>query len=134
MRCRWLCFGTASGISDVRGEGIMVKFFYSDTDDSGGFIPRGDPDPHDAYLRHAENWFILKTVYAKGGIMEKFQATTELVICERKMDYWYRKTNFDPQKIEKRLKEMSTQWGLEFGTGQFDSRQRNWIRQAGKKK
>jgi hypothetical protein len=91
---------------------------------------RGTPNPHKNYVKHVQNWFYLKFVLSKTpSITDKFQATKELAICERKLDYWYRQPSFDPKEVEKDLRDLKATWGTEFKLNDFDATQRKWLAQ-----
>lgn len=107
-----------------------MTFIYSDTEDkpTHGF-KGGKVNPIKGYLKHLENWFFLRHICIQGSTLDKFQATHELTICERKLDYHYRKPEFDPAQIEARLSELQTQWSLKYRANDYDETQRKWIRQ-----
>jgi hypothetical protein len=105
-----------------------MKFFYSDTEPREPWRGGRMPDPCSAYLAHANNWFILKRHYALGTLPEKLQATRELAICERKLDFWYNKGDFDFKKIEEEIKSLASQWEIPFVPGTYTEQQRKWLR------
>jgi hypothetical protein len=105
-------------------------FIYSDTDDKPtGFVPKFNIDPHPAYLKHAANWFYLRLIYSNGSTLDKFQATKELAICDRKLKYWSSKPTFNPDLVETEVKRLSKEWGLEFLAGKYDEVQDKWLKQ-----
>jgi hypothetical protein len=106
-----------------------MKFFYSDTEPREPWRGGRPPDPHVAYLNHLRNWFELKRYYALGTLPDKLQATRELVICERKLDYWRRKPDFNQEKVIAKQRILAAMWEIEFVPNTFDETQQKWIRQ-----
>lgn len=104
-------------------------FVYDDTERPKGFSGGKILDPHKPYIKHLGNWFFLRHICMNGSIQDKFQATKEMIICERKLDYWYRKPGFDPNKVTAELSTLRKQWNFEYKRDNFDYMQRNWIRQ-----
>ena len=107
----------------------MAVFIYSDIEERKPFTARGPIDPHKPYLKHVENWFYLRLIYSNGTTIDKLQATKELAICDRKLEYWSRKPTFDQAKVEVSIKEMGKQWNLEFTPNSYDALQQRWLKQ-----
>jgi hypothetical protein len=96
---------------------------------------KGTPDCHKNYVKHLGNWFYLKFIVKNtSSLIDKFQATRELAICECKLDYWYKKPDFDPKQIELALDDLKTKWILDFRADDFDDIQRKWIASHSTKK
>lgn len=108
----------------------MSVFVYSDTEERKAFGMRGTVDPHKPYLKHAANWFFLRLIYSNGSVLDKFQATKELAICDRKLEYWSRKPNFDPTAVEEELRKLKKEWNLEFHPNRYDELQQKWLKQV----
>jgi len=74
----------------------------------GTFIP-SNFDPNLQLYKHLENYFYLKFILNKSDRpLEKIQASKELEICERKMTFWKRQSDYcedtfmsDQDKIRK---------------------------------
>lgn len=109
-----------------------MKFFYSDTDPREPFRGGRSPDVHRAYLIHLSNWFELKRYYALGSLPEKLQATKELAICERKLEFWSKRPDFSQEKVQAEQKRLSDLWGIPFVPNTYDERQRKWLRHSKK--
>lgn len=109
-------------------------FLYSDTEEKrpgrfkGG---RGTPNPHNQYIKHLENWFFLKHICAVGSLPYKFQATIELVICERKLDYWSRKPNFIFKKVEDEQNRLASIWKIDLCFSEYNDQQLKWLKAKG---
>lgn len=110
----------------------MATIIYDDTEPHTHFRGfKGTPNPHKNYVRHLGNWFYLKFVLTKtASLIDKFQATKELAICERKLDYWYRQPTFDPKEVEPEVRNLKSTWGMEFKANDFDATQRKWLANA----
>lgn len=69
-------------------------------------------NPNKPYARHLGNWYYLKFLYTNGTILEKRQAQMELVICERKLAFWYKHPCFSIEEAGKAIKELQAQWNI----------------------
>lgn len=70
-------------------------FFYADVSSgSSGKINFDRLDPVKQFLKHYENSLFLKHYMSVGNFTERAQASKEMGICERKMQYWARNKNF----------------------------------------
>ena len=74
-----------------------------------GFRPEAC-DATKLYLYHYENSLTLTFFLQNGNAKEKHQASTELVICERKMAYWHRQANFDEGKALAEIQKLKRKW------------------------
>lgn len=87
-------------------------FFYTDTGPKSSF----DPDlvnrlnPNTMYIKHLENLYVLKFIELKSDkFFEKVQASKEIKICEKKLEFWERKITNQPL-IDNKIKQLKTQW------------------------
>ena len=67
-------------------------------------------NPNKQYYRHLENWFFLKLTIRNGNMIDRHQASKELAICDRKLEYWYKKPNFDMKQAERDISELKSTW------------------------
>ena len=85
-------------------------FFYSDTEKSSfkGSFNASNYNPNDMICKHLENYFFLKFILLKSeDRIEKHQASKELDICERKMNFWKKQSSFHlthPEVTARRIK------------------------------
>lgn len=81
-----------------------MMFFYSDTEKrtfNSAFYAE-DYDANRMICKHLENYFFLKFILLKSDdTVEKHHASKELEICERKMNFWKRQSNFCSKQYEK---------------------------------
>lgn len=89
-------------------------FCYSDDDHivrRSGVMPK-NLDPHVVYLSHYKNlmylFFIAK--HPDTTYVERFQAEKELKICNRKLDYWKRNSEFNYDSVEAQVQQLKAQW------------------------
>lgn len=71
-------------------------FFYKDDrEDFNPYVVKR-MDPTKAYLRHYDNMLFLQFIlnYSDDRV-ERHQANKEMVICQRKLDYWARSADKD---------------------------------------
>lgn len=75
-----------------------MSFIYSDEPRSfSGNLNIAAMNPHKPYRTHLENWYYLTFIKANSkDYREIQQAEKELVICQRKLDYWKRHPSFEP--------------------------------------
>lgn len=76
---------------------------------SRGFDPNR-VDPHKGYLRHYENYLLLKFMLLNGTTLEKAQASKELVKCESKMAWHENHRAFDRRQVEAQVRRLKAQW------------------------
>lgn len=69
-------------------------------------------NPHKPYQRHLENHFYLNFISQNkdATFSEKRQAEKELVICQRKLDYWERHPSFTQVEKERITQEVKKKW------------------------
>jgi len=75
----------------------------------------GGPDfaslcPNKQYKRHLENWFFLRLTLRNGNMIDRHQASKEMAICDRKLEYWQRKPTFDQKQGDADMKELRNKW------------------------
>jgi hypothetical protein len=89
-----------------------MTIIYSDTDPRETFrgIDMSKINPNNLYKKHLTNWFYLKFLLAKGTTWEKLQATKELLICERKMAFWYKHPSFSVAQAGNDVSALKKQW------------------------
>jgi len=84
---------------------------YEETTQGGfsGFNP-AKCDATKVFMTHYTNSLYLKFMLLKGNRLEKHQAVKELAICDRKLLYWQRQSNFDDVKAERLMVEEKKKW------------------------
>lgn len=73
-------------------------------------VPLGKLNANRQYRRHLENWFFLKLTMRNGNMIDRHQASKELAICDRKLEYWYKKPDFDMKQAERDISELRSTW------------------------
>lgn len=113
----------------------MVGFFiYSDTEprEQHGFRGGSKVNPHNAYNKHLYNWFYLTFLCRNTtDLAERFQLTKEIVICNRKLDYWYKKAEFDPNNpiVTEQLRILKSQWQFAYSPNEYTPQQIKWLKE-----
>ena len=86
-------------------------FFYSDTAPRSSVqIDVWRMNANKAYMRHYENFLFLDFILNNGNDREKVEAKVELKICERKLDFWKKHPNFEPQTVQALVEKMHIAW------------------------
>ena len=89
----------------------MSFLVYSDTEPKTAFTGSlSSINPNRAFKNHLENWFFLKLTLRNGNMIDRHQASKELAICDRKLEYWQRKPEFDMKQAEKDIAELRSRW------------------------
>jgi hypothetical protein len=91
-----------------------MSIFYSENE-----APfKGEPTPYHKmpatkfYLNHYNNMLILKAIEQRPkNPQEKQQATREIAICQRKLDYWSKHPNFDQETVTRECAALKKLWG-----------------------
>ena len=68
-----------------------------------------------AWRKHVDNWFMLSFMRMKGNFTEKFQATKELGMCDKKLAFWERHPRFNKEKAMKIVEDAKKQWKVNYG-------------------
>ena len=92
-----------------------IMFFYSDTEKSSfkGSFNASKYDPNDMICKHLENYFFLKFILLKSeDRIEKHQASKELDICERKMNFWKKQSSFCSVRYQKDIKNHNNMYEM----------------------
>jgi hypothetical protein len=91
-------------------------YFYSDT------APRGTSDINvwkmngsRAYLRHFDNFLFLDFVTKKGTREERAAVEKEILICKKKLTFWERHPNFDPEFVQAEKARKIKEWRQDRG-------------------
>lgn len=65
-----------------------------------------------AYLRHYENLLFLQFVSTnpRAGEVEKRQARKEIVLCEKKLAFWYRHPLYDHEEALRGIDQLKKNW------------------------
>jgi hypothetical protein len=90
-----------------------MAIIYSDTEKGNGKgfgIDISKVNPNNAAKKHIANWYYLKFILSKGTTIEKIQASKELVICERKIQFWYKQPTFSIEQAIRDTKTIQAQW------------------------
>lgn len=85
-------------------------FFYSD-ERAEPFKGGKLPDATKGYLRHARNRLFLDFFATSPDFAEAAQARKEIVICERKQNYWRRQIGFDAAEAARGMTKLKAEWG-----------------------
>jgi len=91
-------------------------FIYSNTQpntfDPKSAVPYHEQNANRHYIRHYENFMFLKFIlnHKDSTRNECTQATKELTICERKMNYWYKHPNYDQDVILPMITKIKRGW------------------------
>jgi hypothetical protein len=74
-----------------------MHFFYSENQPYTSNRPfrASDYNPNTQIKKHLENWFYLRFIQTQtDSIIERQQATKELTICDRKIEFWKRQPDY----------------------------------------
>lgn len=85
-------------------------YFYNDTEPRMGFRGRKDFDPNQMYIRHYANWLELTFIARKTEGADRFQAEKELIICERKLEYWRKKHGWIWEEVSQGVMLLKRNW------------------------
>jgi hypothetical protein len=86
-------------------------FFYSDTAPKGNPVPYNRLNAITGYMKHFDNYLFLKFIQENTkDFKEKAQATKELTICERKMEWWKKHPTYDQQRITSLCAAAKSKW------------------------
>jgi hypothetical protein len=93
-----------------------MMFFYSDTEKKSSFkgsFNASNYNPNDMICKHLENYFFLKFILLKSeDRIEKHQASKELDICERKMNFWKKQRSFCSVRYQKDIKNYNNMYEM----------------------
>ena len=89
-----------------------MSIIYSDTSVMTGRPPdMSKMDATKKFLEHFSNSLILKAIQQKSkDLGEKHQATKELNICDRKMEFWRRHPRFNMATATNAANTLRAQW------------------------
>jgi len=82
---------------------------------SGKFFDPRRIDPNKGYLRHYDNYLLLRFTQVNGTTLEKAQATRELDVCERKLRWHRGHPAFDAAMVDAECRRMAARWGGRLG-------------------
>lgn len=86
-----------------------MHFLYSDTQpfvSTKPFRPE-DYNSNNQIRKHLENWFYLRFIQTHTDQMiERQQATKELTICDRKIEFWKRQSDYSFEEFTASVKEL----------------------------
>lgn len=89
----------------------MSHLVYSDTEPKTAFSGSlGNINPNRAWKNHLENWYFLKLTYMNGSFLDQHKASKELVICERKMEFWERRASFNHDIAREDIATTKRKW------------------------
>lgn len=74
---------------------------------AGGFRI-GDPNPK--YVLHYGNWLYLTFITSRTQGLDRFQAEKELILCEKKLDWWSKRPGFELVLCLPKVLELKRQW------------------------
>lgn len=88
-------------------------FFYSDTEPKGSVqVNIWELDATHMYMKHFTNLLFLQFMAKNGTLLEKLQSEKEIIICNRKLDFWKKMPNFDKDKCNKLMNKEATKWEI----------------------
>jgi hypothetical protein len=87
-----------------------MALVYEETEIRRGGFSIHNMDPHKHYLRHYNNLLYLTFIQQRGTLLERFQATKELKICERKLKFWSHHPEFKLATVEPELIKAKGLW------------------------
>lgn len=91
----------------------MSFFFYSDKPEPrAGNIDVWKMNGTRAFLRHYDQYLFLNFVATNplASEAEKRQARKELALCEKKLSFWKRHPNYDPELALRGIQELKRNW------------------------
>jgi len=92
----------------------MAFLIYNENEIRTGAMPDFSKlDSNRQFRRHLENWFFLKLTLRNGNMIDRHQASKEMVICDRKLEFWEKKPSFDQKQAEIDIAELRDLWELE---------------------
>lgn len=63
-----------------------------------------------AYLNHYENYLYLDFISRNGSFQERGQAEKEMKICRRKMSFWEKHPNYNPEAVTEGKAKLNKMW------------------------
>lgn len=97
-----------------------MHFIYNDTEGTGkprnrGFsnvTPYHKLNATQFYLNHFANLLYLEFIssHSETSTLEKLQATKEIAICNKKLDYWRKHPNWDKTIVEHEQHRLKAAW------------------------
>ncbi len=93
-----------------------MYFCYPDDPGSAGKgnFSMPDLDPNMMFLKHFDNWLFLNQVLkVDPSLINRFQATKELKMCEKKLDWWANRHGFKFTLVESEMKSKKKLWNLD---------------------
>ena len=88
-----------------------MHFFYADTTEPLN-INLSNLNPTTMYLKHLDNYFYLKFIANNSdNFIEKQQANKELLIAQKKMNFWSKKPHINNTIVTKETNKLKKMWG-----------------------
>lgn len=87
-------------------------FIYNENEVRAFSRHHSDPKPHTMWLRHYGNWLELSWMRPRLGGVDVWQVDKELLIAERKLDYWWKMAGFDRDEAMRGAMRLKAQWGI----------------------
>lgn len=90
-----------------------MAFIYSETREKPTFFtPYHKMNATKGYLNHYGNFLYLRFILynERSTAAEKRQANREILICERKLNWWAKHPNLDKQAVEEGKFKLKQQW------------------------
>jgi hypothetical protein len=86
---------------------------YPDNPERTQFMGKFDPSRIDAvkqWLKHYDNWLILKFWEQQSKGLERYSANKQIQRCSKKLDYWRRMPTFDLKRAVDGKKLLEDRW------------------------
>lgn len=74
-----------------------------------------------AYLRHFDNFLFLDFIAKNGTREERVSAEKEILICKKKLSFWERHPNFDPNLVSREKEIRIKQWRQDKASGNISA-------------
>ena len=80
------------------------------------FTPYSKQDATKAYLRHYDNLLYLQFILynPKSTPKDRKQANSELLICDRKLNWWLKHCNINMVAVTEGKKLLNARWGKKY--------------------
>lgn len=89
----------------------MTFIIYNDREPKRPFNGRIKINPNNAYNKHLDNWYYLTFILINSkDFKERLQARNELIICQRKLDYWYRHPELNIEDVVIHTDKLKKEW------------------------
>lgn len=74
-----------------------------------------------AYLRHFDNYLFLDFIAKNGSRAERASVEKEILICQKKLEFWEKHPNFDPAYVATEKAARIRQWRQDKASGNISA-------------